>query len=176
MTAAARAVVVAATAALATACHRTPPADTQPKVAASTVPASAPPPVDHLAPDELLEGTDHAFGLTLPRNLEVAHSFVSVIDADGPLALHPVVKYFRARLDGGAVREGDAEATFEHVSVRGKPGVELAIHVWTAPGGVHVEVRDTTPGPPPNLPDEAARWKHVGLTPNGRVVDPTHLD
>ena len=28
-----------------------------------------PPPADHLAPDELIEGTDHAFGVTLPRGL-----------------------------------------------------------------------------------------------------------
>ncbi len=137
--------------------------------------ASAPP-VDHLAPDELLEGTDHAFGLTLPRNLQIGQSFVALIDADGPLALHPVVKYFRDRLDGGTVHEGDGSATFEHVTVRGKPGVELAIHITTAPGGVHVEVRDATPVPAPNLPNEAARWKHVGLAPNGRVLDPTHLD
>jgi len=37
-------------------------------------------------------------------------------------------------------------------------------------------IRDTTPPKGPPLPDENARWKQVGLTPSGRLVDPTHLD
>jgi hypothetical protein len=28
----------------------------------------------------------------------------------------------------------------------------------------------------PDLPNETERWKAVGLTPNGKVLDPTHLD
>ena len=142
-------------------------------------PAAAAPsvaPVDHLAPDELVEGSDHAFGLTLPRGLAVAYTFTSVVYAGGPLAVHPVVQYLRPRLEGGGLHEGGGSATFDHVTVRGKPGVDLTIHVEAAPGGVRVELRDVTRAAALKLPDDAARMKQVGLAPNGRVLDPTHLD
>jgi hypothetical protein len=172
----ARAIAVAAVASLVAACHASPPADTKTEGAASTATATTPPPVDHLAPDELVEGTDQVFGLTLPRSLGLSYSFVSVVLANGPLTIHPVAKYFRARVEGGTFREGVESATFEHATVPGKPGVELGIQITTTPGGVHVEIRNTTPPPVPNLPDEAARWRRVGLTPTGRILDPTHLD
>jgi hypothetical protein len=144
--------------------------------AARETAAAAPSPVDHLATGELVEGTEHAFGLTLPRGLVVTGNFVPVVYASGRLAVHPVVQYLRARLEGGDLREGDASATFEHVTVRGKPGVELSIHVNASIAGVRVEMRDTTPTPAPNLANDADRLKHVGLTPTGRFLDPTHLD
>jgi hypothetical protein len=132
--------------------------------------------VDHLAPGELIEGSDQAFGVRLPRAVQVRAAFVDVVYADGSVALHPLVKYLRARVQEGSLREGEAAATFEHVRVRGKPGLELSIRIAAAPGGVRVEMRDTTTPPPLDLPDDNARWKHVGLTPAGRVADPTHLD
>jgi hypothetical protein len=133
-------------------------------------------PVDHLAPGELVEGTEKAFGLTLPRGLVVTSSFVTVVYASGRLTVHPVVQYLRARLEGGDLHEGEGSATFEHVAVRGKPGVELTVHVDASVAGVRVEMRDSTPVPAPHLANDAERMKHVGLTPTGRFIDPTHLD
>jgi len=156
------------------ACHARPPPDADPQPAPTV--SSAPPPVDHLAAGELAEGTEHAFGLTLPRALQVTGNFVPVVYASGPLTVHPVVQYLSARLEGGDLHEGPGSATFEHVAVRGKPGVELSIHVDASLAGVRLEMRNTTPVPALNLANDAERWKHVGLTPSGRVIDPTHLD
>lgn len=137
---------------------------------------AAPPPVDHLAAGELVEGTEQAFGLTLPRDLVITGNFVPVVYASGRLTVHPVVQYLRARLEGGDLHEGEASATFDHVTVRGRPGVELKVHVDASVAGVRVEIRDATPIPAPNLANDAERLKHVGLTPTGRFLDPTHLD
>jgi hypothetical protein len=157
------------------ACHRGRAPDDDPPPA--TTPEAGPAaPVDHLAWGELVEGTDHAFGLTLPRELVVTGNFVPVVYASGRLTVAPVVRYFSARLEGGDLHEGPAAATFEHVAVRGKPGVELMIHIAASIAGVRVEIRDTTPVPAPNLANDAERLRHVGLTPTGRVLDPTHLD
>jgi hypothetical protein len=164
--AAAMAVVVAA-------CHAHPVSDHQALVPPPDPDAG---PVDHLATGELIEGTDHAFGLTLPRGLTVTGDFVPVVYASGRLTVHPVVQYLRARLQGGDLREGEASATFEHVTVRGKPGAEYSVHVDSSIAGVRLEMRDTTPVAAPNLPNDAERLRHVGLTPTGRVLDPTHLD
>jgi hypothetical protein len=157
------------------ACHAHPTPDQE--ALTSPGPAdAAPAPIDHLAIGELVEGTEHAFGLTLPRGLVLTGTFVPVAYASGRLAVHPVVQYFRARLEGGDLHEGDASATFEHVTVRGKPGVELSIHIDASIAGVRVEMRDTTPVPAPNLANDAERLKHVGLTPKGAFLDPKHLD
>jgi hypothetical protein len=134
------------------------------------------PPADHLAPDELVEGTVQVFGVTLPRVIAVKGMFVDVAYAGGPASVHALARYFRPRLTGGTLREGPLTAVFEHVKVPGKPGIELSVHIASAADGSTIALRDSTPRPAPALPDEASRWRQVGLTPQGRLADPTHLD
>jgi hypothetical protein len=139
--------------------------------------ATALAPVDHLAPGELLEGSEHAYGLTFPQGLHVDDTFATEILASGPLALHPLVQYFQGRLKGGGLHEGTTSATFEDVKASSDRGPPLTIHITQVRDSVRVDLHDTTPPPAaPPLPDDAARWKHVGLTPTGRIADPTHLD
>ena len=148
-------------------------------VAAPSSSAAAPEvtPVDHLALGELLEGTEHAFGITLPRDVHVEGSFADVVYARGGVAVHPMVRYFRQRLEDGTLREDETTAAFDHVKVRGKPGTELAVRILGSPSqGTRVEIRDVTPVALPTLPDDSARWRRAGFTPNGKVADPTHLD
>jgi hypothetical protein len=151
-------------------------ADDLPKATASISPAASAAPSDHLAPGELREGSQRAFGVALPSALRVKGSFVDVVYAGGPASVHALVQYFRARLEDGTMREGPAAATFEHVKVRGKPGLELLVHIANGADGASVEIRDSTPPPAPALPDEPSRWRQVGLTPQGRLADPSHLD
>jgi hypothetical protein len=147
-----------------------------PPVASVSTGSVAPTPVDHLAPGELVEGNQSVFGIRLPRALQIDESFGDAVVASGPVSVHALVQYLRPRLQEGGLREGEAAATFEHVKVRGQPGLELAIHIVPVEGGTRVELRDETPRTAEPLPDEPARWKQVGLTPNGRLADPTHLD
>jgi hypothetical protein len=175
-----RAAAVSALIALSAACRRpapaTDPPDDVPVATPSVSPEVSAAPVDHLAPGELLEGSHQAFGVVLPSALRVKASFVDVVYASGAVPVHALVQYFRARLQEGSLREGPAAATFEHVKVRGRPGLELVVRIANAPEGASVEIRDATPPPAPLLPDEASRWRQVGLTPQGRLADPTHLD
>jgi hypothetical protein len=67
-------------------------------------------------------------------------------------------------------------ATFEHAKVPGHPGVELLVRILAAADGSSVEIRDSTPPAAPSLPDEQSRWRQVGLTPQGRLADPSHLE
>ena len=134
------------------------------------------PPVDHLAPGELLEGSERAFGITLPRGVRVDGAFVQVVLASGSLTVHPLVQYFRSRLQGGDLREGETSATFEHVTVPGESDRQLSVHIEEVRRKAVIDIRDTTPRAASKLPDEAARWKSVGLTPGGRIADPTHLE
>ena len=104
-------------------------------------------------------------------------AFTDVVYASGPVGVHPLVEYFRAHVTDGSLREGPEAATFEHVHAPGasRDGAPRSASSFTAAES-RVDLRDTTPKAAPVLPDESARWRQVGLTPNGRLADPTHLD
>jgi hypothetical protein len=171
----ARAVVVAALFVGAAGCQRSPVSESLDTATASPAPPLVVP-VDQLATGELLEGPDRAFGLALPRGVRVDAAFADAVYASGPVLLHAAALYFRARLRGGDMREGNAAATFEHVGIAGRPDREFRIHVAKVAAQVRIDIEDTTPAPAPDLPDDKARWRQVGLTPDGRLADPTHLD
>jgi hypothetical protein len=158
------------------ACKGSPPTDAAPSPGTTAAPVESVPP-DHLGVDELVEGPQDAFGIKLPRGLAVTGSLSDMVFTHGPFGIHPLVGYLRPRLQDGSVREGAESATFEHVKVPGKPGMELGIHIERSPvGGVNVTFRDMTAPPVPDLPDEESRWRAAGLTKQGRVLDPTHLE
>jgi hypothetical protein len=139
--------------------------------------ARAPVPRDHLVAGELLEGSDVAFGLRLPRGTKLESIFPQQIVATCDAKATDVANYIRPRVSMGTVSVGAASTTFERAQVAANPGRELVIRVEVAPVGVgsRITVRDVSPPPvDPSLSDEQ-RWKQVGLTPGGRVVDPTHL-
>jgi hypothetical protein len=141
--------------------------------------AAAPPntaPVDHLAPDELTEGAQKAFGLTLPHDVHITQSFVDLVSATGPVSVHSLVRYLSAHLEGGALREGADAATFEHVRARGHPELELLVHIGSVLGGSRIDIHTVLHPPAAQLPDEASRWRQVGLTPQGKVIDPAHFE
>jgi hypothetical protein len=148
----------------------------EPAPAASVALADAGPPRDRLAPGELLEGTEKAFGLTLPRRVHVDQAFVDVVYASGDPRPEAVANYVRARVRMGTVQIGAASTLFERVQIPGSPGREYSIRV--APGergdGCRVDLRDVTP--PALPPTEVERWRAVGLTPQGKILDPTHLE
>ena len=134
-------------------------------------------PVDHLAPGELVEGTEKAFGLTLPRGLTVDQRLPGVVTASGPVGPQPLVTYLRARLEGGAIRQKDGATTFEHVKPAGQAaGPALEIYVTRLPAKTLVQLVSAPDVPPSTLPDEPSRWRAAGLTPQGKVLDPSHTE
>jgi hypothetical protein len=124
----------------------------------------------------LLEGPAQAFGIALPRGIGIDGAFVHVVHASGQGSVAALTKYFEARLLGGEFRDGPESATFEHVRSPAQPDKDLRVHIRSWGSGVTVELRDITSPPAPDLPNEAARWRQVGLTPDGKLADPTHLD
>jgi hypothetical protein len=159
------------------ACNRDEPPPAATDVAAIPSPA-APPPRDHLVPGELLEGTERAFGLKLPRGSTVESAFPQEVVAACRAKSTDVANYIRPRVAMGTVAVGAASTIFERVQVPTDPGRELIIRVEDGPlgAGSRITVRDVTPPPAdPSLTDEQ-RWRQAGMAPGGgRVADPTHL-
>jgi hypothetical protein len=124
-----------------------------------------------------MEGTEHAFALTLPRGIHVEEAFAAVVFAQGPLKATDVANYVRTRVTGGTVNVGAAATVFTGAFAPGEPSRPLSIHVESLPRGqgTRVEVRDDTP--PPGMPgaSDEEKWKAVGMTPNGKIADPKHL-
>jgi hypothetical protein len=146
------------------------PAPPAAAVGASAVPA------DHLGPDELVEGKEQAFGIVLPRGLQVDERFVDTIHASGPVSVRALARYFRPRLTGGFLREGERSATFDGATAPGSPPDSLlTVHLEVQPGRTRVDITATKQHPLAVMPDDDSRWKAEGLSPNGRVLDPMHM-
>jgi hypothetical protein len=135
-------------------------------------------PHDHLAPGELIEGKEAVFGIALPLNFHVTAGFTDQAIAIGPSKAADVANYLRARVPAHSTTVGAASTLFEHVQSAAVPGRDLAIRVEPLPdgSGTRILVRDVTP--PPTAPDipEDERWREAGLDPQGRILDPTHLN
>jgi len=133
--------------------------------------------VDRLAPGELVEGTEHAFELKLPVGIHVTNAFASVVYAWGQVDPMEVANFIRAEVSGGAVTVGAAATVFDRVTTAGNPARLLRIRVDSGAQGrvAHLEIQDVTPTPVPAASSTAERWRQVGLTPDGKLLDPSHL-
>jgi len=137
-------------------------------------------PVDHLAPGELVEGKQKAFALVLPRELEIKREFPGTVHATSRTAKpEQVANYIRARVQDGIVAAGAAGTKFLGVHAKGELTRDLSIEVNAGTPGVatcDVLVEDVTRPPVvPGLSDDERR-RQVGLTPDGKLLDPKHLE
>ena len=145
-------------------------------------PPPPPPPVeapapDQLRPGELAEGTLDAFGLKLPRVYQIDTTFPDAIFASGEAPHKDVVGYVRERVVAERVEALPTKTVFEGVTLKLSPGKKLRIEVIASGNGKsRLVIRDETrPPAKPGLTEEE-RWREVGLTPQGELIDPSHLD
>jgi len=150
----------------------------EPKPTAAPAPSVAPaPPPDQLRPGELAEGTLEAFGLKLPRIMNVDTRFPDAVFASGEAAHKDVVGYVRERVLAEKVETIETKTIFEGATLKTAPTKKLRIEVIAqARGLVKLVIRDETrPPAKPGLTEEE-RWREVGLTPQGELIDPSHLN
>lgn len=87
--------------------------------------------------------------------------------------------FVRARVKSGRVLVGATTTTFEDVVVPREPKRHITIEIRPGQGDDRsiMVVRDVTP-PPPADPNEtdADRMKKAGLTPEGKPLDPKHME
>jgi hypothetical protein len=142
----------------------------------STPTPSARAPIDRTLPGELAEGPDKAWTLVLPRALVVRARLVDMIYGDAEVPPDRMANYIRQHVASDKVETGPSKTVFPRATVRGQPGVELAIEVLNRGGSSEVQIRNLslvkmTPG----LTEEE-RWRAAGLKPDGTPLDPTHLE
>jgi hypothetical protein len=139
--------------------------------------ASSSPPVDRLAPGELVPGDKKAFSIVLPKGVTITQALKDVVFASGPVNASDLANYVRARIRDGTVSVGATSTVYDQVKTDADPSLTLSIRIHPGPmgKGAYIEVRDVTPPPLPNLPNDAERWKQFGLSPEGKILDPKHL-
>ena len=109
--------------------------------------------------------------------MQIREAFSTVVYAWGQVDPMQLANYLRAQVKGGSISVGAAATLFDRVTVPANPRRLLRIRVDAASQGraARLEVRDVTPVPVPSASSEAERWRQVGLTPDGQLLDPTHL-
>jgi hypothetical protein len=155
---------------LALACQKRAHDEPPPPVASAT-------PVDRLAPGELIPGDKKAFDILLPRDVKIDQALTEVVYASGPVEATDLANYVRARVREGSVSVGASATVFDQVKAIDDSSRLLFIRIYPGPmgRGARMEMRNVTPPPLPDLPSPAERWKQMGLTPEGKVLDPKHL-
>jgi hypothetical protein len=147
-----------------------------PAPSASAAAATAMPPVDQTLPGELAEGTDQAFGLPIPRRMRIKLRFSDEVLAVGEIAPERLANYVRSRVLAASVETGPAKTVFTRATVKSAPQRLVRIEVIARANLAELVVRDETRPPPvPGLSVEE-RWRRNGLTPDGKLLDPTHLE
>lgn len=150
----------------------------KPKEAPPPAPSVAPPPPpDQLRPGELAEGTIDAFGLKIPRIMRVDTRFPDALFSSGEAPHKDVVGYVRERVVAEKVETLPTKTVFEGVTLKSSPGKKLRIEVIAASAQKSkLIIRDETrPPAKPGLTEEE-RWREVGMTPQGELIDPSHLN
>lgn len=91
-----------------------------------------------------------------------------------------VANFIRARVKDGKTTSGSSTTRFDDVIVAKDPTKHLTIEVMsapmTSPYRAQLIISDVTPEPEPPGMTDADRWKKLGLTPNGKPVDPNRLE
>jgi hypothetical protein len=143
-------------------------------------PAPAPAPVlstalDRLLPGELAEGTDHAMGLVVPRDMHFERVFDDSALARGRVGADALANYVRKRVDAATVEIGAARTLFPRAHVKGQPeGKTVRIEVIREVDSTVLYLRDLTPPViPPGLTEEE-RWRKEGVVP-GKPFNPKAL-
>jgi hypothetical protein len=141
--------------------------------------AEAAPP-DHLAPGELVEGSERAFGLPLPRASRVAARFADSAHVTSTATPEQLANFVRTRVKEGTVTQGTTSTKVENAIPRDDKNKRISIEVRSLRSGngnrSEMVIRDTTPPPfDPSLTEDQ-RWEKAGITPTGKLIDPKHLE
>lgn len=137
-------------------------------------------PPDHLAPSEVVESKERAFGLPLPRVSRVDARFDRSVRVLSALSPEDLANFVRARVKDGQVTPGTTSTKLENVIPRDDANKRISIEVRPVKTGdgmrSEMVVRDTTPPPTePGLSNDE-RWKKAGLKPDGTLLDPKKVE
>ena len=103
--------------------------------------------------------------------------FPDAIFASGEASHKDLVGYVRERVVSEKVETLATKTVFEGATSKSAPSAKMRIEVIAlGKGQAKLVIRDETrPAAKPGLTEEE-RWRELGLTPQGELLDPSHLN
>lgn len=139
--------------------------------------ASARPPIDRLAPNELAESDREVFGFPVPRQMRVEQRFADVAYLIGEVTPEALANYVRQRVEVSHVEIGAARTVFPKARIKaGAQDRVYQLEVIPDRLATKLVIRDVTPLTPVKGLSEEERWRRAGMTPDGRPIDPKKLE
>lgn len=132
---------------------------------------------DRLPPGKLLEGKEEIFGFVFPRGVKVERPAAGVARGSGPVNFDALVEYAKDRLVVRYAEMHGTDLVFDNARVKGgDPKQPITVHVKKR--GVESVLEVEGPLLVPATPglSEKQRWEKVGLTPEGRLIDPHGME
>ncbi len=134
---------------------------------------------DRLAAGEIPEGRERAFTLPLPLHSTVKARFTNSVHVASSHTREELANFVKTRVSKGQTTAGTTETRFDQVIVTRDPSKTLTIEIRSAPiaGEYKSQIVVSDVSPLPQVPDEtdADRWRKAGLTPDGKQLDPKHM-
>lgn len=144
------------------------------------MPSSASFPADRLAPTEMAPGLVSAFDLKLPRGSILTRSLGDTIYAQIPLSLENVTKFIREQADSPEILFEATKTIFPQLKVYNMdPKFFLKVEISTPNTSLaesQILVRRIEQRVLPTQVSKPEAMRNVGLTPDGKLLDPTRLD
>jgi hypothetical protein len=153
-------------------CKGDPPPPPPPALTA----APAPSPVDRVAPNEVPEGAEKAFGLPIPRAMEVDARFPDAVRARGDLPFDLVSNYVRARVVAERVETGPAKTVFSQATLKSSPERMLRVEVISSGDRTELLVRDVTRPAASDAVKPTDPWTEPGFDPKDRKAAPSRFE
>lgn len=149
-----------------------PPPATTAKTAAPAPTAAA----DRVDPNEVPEGTEKAFGLPIPRAMQIESRFPDAVRAHGPVPLDAVANYVRARVIADRVETGPAKTVFSGATLKVSPEKMLRVEVVAFGDRTELIVRDITRPAARDVVKPTDPWNRPGFDPGDRKADPKRFE
>ncbi len=149
-----------------------PPAPHERATAATAATAA----VDHVDPNELPEGTESAFGLPIPRAMDVAQRLPDSVRARGDVPLDALANYVRERVVADRVETGPAKTVFSQVTLKASPNRLLRVEVVRLSDRTELFVRDVSRPPAADVVKPTDPWDKPGFDPKDRKADPSRFE
>lgn len=147
------------------------------RATAPSVSVSAP---DRLAPGEAPPGQEKVYDLLMPRGAKIVQRFGPSVYVSVPTSPEAFANWVREQTDDPTAIVGPEATVFPKLHVRGADAdhylrVEVGRGERNDECSVIVDRREeNVPPPPPMTNDEA--MKKAGLTPDGKWIDPKHME
>jgi hypothetical protein len=146
-----------------------------PAPVASATPSA--PPVDRLAPGELTAGLLQAFGLSVPRGMQLDGVFPAAAHMSGNVSPDALALYVRDRVVVANVQMAEGRTIFPNARIKaGDPKRVYDIEIIPSPGVTRLIVNDVTRAPTPAGLSEADIWRANGYAPDGTRLKSVPLE